>query len=41
MISARDLNRTEVKAILSQATALRNKALLVVDLTRDSESVKF
>jgi len=30
MISARDLNRNEVKAILSQDTPLRNKALLVV-----------
>jgi site-specific recombinase XerD len=30
MISARDLNRSEVKAILSQDTTLRNKALLVV-----------
>jgi len=30
MISARDLNRTEVKSILSQDTSLRNKALLVV-----------
>jgi len=30
MISARDLNRSEVKAILSQDTTLRNKALLVI-----------